>query len=220
MAITRIQFRRGTAAQWNTANPTLAAGELGFESDTGRVKIGTGAATWLALPYFGLGVTDHGALTGNEDDDHAQYLRADGARQLAGDLAVASGATIDGRDISADGTKLDALWGAPVALTDGPTIALNAALGATFRVALGGNRTLGVPTNPTDGQSITLEIAQDGVGGRTLTLASGAGGFAFGADGPLAAWQLSSAPNALDVATFKYRASAARWLVLGLMRGF
>lgn len=47
----RIQFRRGTAAEWTTANPTLAAGELGFESDTGAFKIGNGSSTWTALPY-------------------------------------------------------------------------------------------------------------------------------------------------------------------------
>jgi len=49
--VTQIQFRRGTAAQWTTTNPTLAAGEFGWESDTGKAKIGTGAATWTALAY-------------------------------------------------------------------------------------------------------------------------------------------------------------------------
>ncbi len=47
----RIQFRRGTAAEWASANPTLAAGELGYETDTGSMKIGTGVATWTSLPY-------------------------------------------------------------------------------------------------------------------------------------------------------------------------
>lgn len=55
----------------------------------------------------GPGVTDHGALTGLGDDDHTQYLRADGSRTLTGNQAVASGITIDGRDISADGATLD-----------------------------------------------------------------------------------------------------------------
>ena len=35
-----IQVRRGTASQWTTANPTLAAGEIGFETDTNQFKIG------------------------------------------------------------------------------------------------------------------------------------------------------------------------------------
>lgn len=49
----RIQVRRGTAAQWTAANPTLAAGEFGLDTDSGRVKIGDGAALWSALPYLG-----------------------------------------------------------------------------------------------------------------------------------------------------------------------
>ena len=49
--VTQIQFRRGTAAQWTTTNPTLAAGELGFETDTGKFKIGNGSSTWTALSY-------------------------------------------------------------------------------------------------------------------------------------------------------------------------
>lgn len=47
----RIQFRRGTAAEWVAANPTLAAGELGYESDTGQFKIGNGSADWANLMY-------------------------------------------------------------------------------------------------------------------------------------------------------------------------
>lgn len=47
----RIQFRRGTAAEWTAANPTLAAGELGYEVDTAQIKIGNGTSTWTSLPY-------------------------------------------------------------------------------------------------------------------------------------------------------------------------
>lgn len=52
---TQMQVRRGTASSWTSTNPTLAAGELGFETDTGKFKIGTGASTWTALPYAGGG---------------------------------------------------------------------------------------------------------------------------------------------------------------------
>ena len=47
-----IQLRRGTAEQWTTADPVLAAGEPGFETDTGLHKIGTGLSPWSELPYF------------------------------------------------------------------------------------------------------------------------------------------------------------------------
>ena len=49
---TRMQQRRGTAAQWTGANPTLAAGEIGYETDTGKFKIGNGSSTWSALNYY------------------------------------------------------------------------------------------------------------------------------------------------------------------------
>jgi len=53
---TRMQQRRGTAAQWISTNssngPILNAGEIGWESDTNKFKIGDGTNTWVALDYF------------------------------------------------------------------------------------------------------------------------------------------------------------------------
>jgi hypothetical protein len=49
---TRMQQRRGTAAQWTAANPTLAAGEIGFETDTNKFKLGNGSSAWASLQYF------------------------------------------------------------------------------------------------------------------------------------------------------------------------
>lgn len=53
MAVT-IQFRRDTAANWTSANPTLAQGELGLEYDTAKYKIGNGSTAWNSLAYGGL----------------------------------------------------------------------------------------------------------------------------------------------------------------------
>lgn len=52
MTLTRIQNRRGTAAQWTAGNPTLAPGEIGFETDTGKFKIGNGNTVWNSLGYY------------------------------------------------------------------------------------------------------------------------------------------------------------------------
>lgn len=38
----RIQFRRDTAARWKSINPILQEGELGIETNTGKIKIGDG----------------------------------------------------------------------------------------------------------------------------------------------------------------------------------
>jgi antitoxin component YwqK of YwqJK toxin-antitoxin module len=47
----RIQIRRDTAANWHSVNPELLSGELGYETNTGKLKIGTGAH-WDDTPYF------------------------------------------------------------------------------------------------------------------------------------------------------------------------
>jgi hypothetical protein len=53
MAI-QIQFRRGTASEWTSANPTLAVGEMGIETDTNYFKIGDGSTAWNSLAYGGV----------------------------------------------------------------------------------------------------------------------------------------------------------------------
>jgi hypothetical protein len=49
----QIQIRNGTAAQWTSANPTLAAGEVGIETDTRKQKFGDGTTAWNSLSYAG-----------------------------------------------------------------------------------------------------------------------------------------------------------------------
>lgn len=50
-----IILRNGTAAEWASANPTLADGEPGAETDTGVIKIGDGSTAWSGLPVPGGG---------------------------------------------------------------------------------------------------------------------------------------------------------------------
>jgi len=52
MSTVRIQVRRGTAAQWTAANPVLAAGEMGYETDTSQIRVGDAVNTWSALPVI------------------------------------------------------------------------------------------------------------------------------------------------------------------------
>ena len=48
---TVIQLRSDTSASWHAADPTLALGELGYETDTGRHKIGDGNSVYTSLGY-------------------------------------------------------------------------------------------------------------------------------------------------------------------------
>ena len=81
-----IQIRRDTASDWTSANPTLAQGELGLETDTLKLKAGTGTTTWNSLAYYTLGTVGFLATTGGT---------------LTG--ALTTNSTIDGRDVAADG---------------------------------------------------------------------------------------------------------------------
>lgn len=54
MAVT-FKFRRGTASTWTSNNPTLAAGEIGIETDTGQFKFGDGSTAWTSLTYSIVG---------------------------------------------------------------------------------------------------------------------------------------------------------------------
>lgn len=47
----QIQYRRGTALEWSAANTVLAIGEPGYETDSGRFKVGDGSTAWNSLPY-------------------------------------------------------------------------------------------------------------------------------------------------------------------------
>jgi hypothetical protein len=51
MSTVRIQVRRGTAADWSSVNPILAAGEMGVETDTNKFKFGNGTGAWNTLSY-------------------------------------------------------------------------------------------------------------------------------------------------------------------------
>jgi hypothetical protein len=103
----------------------------------------------------------------------------------------------------------------PVTLTDAATIATNAAAGNHFRVTLGGNRTLGNPTNPTDGQRAIWELIQDGTGTRTITLDTN---FALGTD--ITAVTLTTTINKRDFLGAVYNSTAGKWYVVAFVKGY
>jgi hypothetical protein len=89
------------------------------------------------------------------------------------------------------------------ALTDASTIAVDMSVGNNFSVTLGGNRTLGNPTNLTAGQSGVIFITQDGTGSRTLAYSS-YWDFPNGT-----APTLTTTANAVDVLVYTVRSSTS-----------
>jgi hypothetical protein len=91
-----IQLRKDTAANWTSANPTLANGQPGWESDTNKLKIGNGSTVWASLAYFGsagtvTSVAFSGGTTGLTVT--GSPITTSGTITLAGTLAVANGGT-------------------------------------------------------------------------------------------------------------------------------
>ena len=95
-----MQQRKGTAAQWEAADPILNAGEIGWESDTNKFKIGDGTNHWDDLTYF-LDATDMG---GSFSDyvPLTQKNAANGVAQLNADINVMTKTAIEFEGANAD----------------------------------------------------------------------------------------------------------------------
>lgn len=142
MAI-KIQLRRGTAAEWTSANPTLSAGEAGFETDTGKLKIGTGSTVWTSLAYASSlpsdvatdisdAITAHNAETTNVHGiANTAVLETQSGAQSKADAAEAAAKSYTDTELSAlvdsSPVLLDTLNELAAALNDDPSFATTVA---------------------------------------------------------------------------------------------
>jgi hypothetical protein len=160
---TRMQQRRGTASQWTTANPILNAGEIGWESDTNKFKIGDGTNHWAdvdyfidsnstANPSFGSSITFEGATANNYEttlavtdptaDRTITLPDATGTVVLAdssGNVTVSGDLTVSGTTTTINSTTINATTG----------IVFEGATADAFETTL----TL---TDPTEDRTLTL----------------------------------------------------------------
>lgn len=100
-------------------------------------------------------------------------------------------------------------------LTDAATIATDCSTGLNFKVTLGGNRTLGNPTNAVDGQRYVWMLIQDATGSRTLTLDTK---FSLGSD--ISSILLTTTASKRDFITTLYSSSDDKFYIIGFIRGF
>jgi len=103
-----------------------------------------------------------------------------------------------------------------VALTDTSNVAINAALGNVFDLVAGGNRTLQIPTSPTDGQKIIIRHKASG-GARTLAaVTSGAGSFRFNED---VTSFTATTSGKTDMIGALYNGTDQRWDIIAVTKG-
>ena len=106
----QMQQRKDTAANWASANPTLLSGELGYETDTGKWKVGTGSAAWSALGYtIWSQISAYPLATADIADDAVTGAKLANNIDIAGTLDVTSAATFDNNvtvqgDLTVNGT--------------------------------------------------------------------------------------------------------------------
>lgn len=188
-------------------NPMTTLGDLIFENATPAAArlAGSTSATRMFLRQTG---------TGSVSAAPAWDTLTTG--DLPAGVALLAGAAFTG-NVSTTGTlkASRAVVGGVVTLTDAATIAVDASLGNTFRVTLGGNRTLGTPSNPTDGQLIRFEVTQDATGSRTLAYS---GAYAVGSTVPFPT--LTTTASKTDILGFAYYATGAVWRLLAVAQNF
>lgn len=210
--VTQIQVRRGTAAQWTSANPTLSAGEWGYETDTGKVKIGNGSSNWNSLGYTG-------AASGTVTSITAGTGLSGGTITSSGTIAIDTATTVD---VSTAQTLTNKTLTTPT-ITQGtatPTFSANAytfVAGDAGKLLLASNSTTAgtvyIPTNA--GVSFALgtqiTVIQTGSGQLTLTATTPATTTIYSAGATAASPKLRTTYSSLTA----IKTATDTWYVVG-----
>lgn len=194
-----IQIRRDTASNWASANPTLAQGELGIETDTLKVKAGDGSTAWNSASYL----IDTGGYAAYSDTT-ANFT---GNLQKSGSPVVTAAYTGD-VDITGEliVDSYNETYAAVTSSSNATTV--NCEAGNAFSHTLTENTTFTFSNPPASGTafSFSLEIIQDGsASGFTVT-------WPGAVDWPAAtAPTLTATASAKDVFVFYTRDGGTTW---------
>jgi len=190
----RIQFRRDTAANWTSADPTLAQGEIGFETDTNKLKVGDGSSTWSSIAYYSLGTLGYVA-----DSDIGVTVQAYDADTAKLDVAQTFTA-------AQKFTEIQESYNAFTSTTNASTI--DCSTGTVFSHTLTENTTVTFSNPPATGTAygMTVKIVQDaGASGYTVT-------WPTSVDWPAAtAPTLTATASAVDVFVFITHDAGTTW---------
>jgi len=147
------QQRIDTAANWTAKNPTLLVGELGIESDTGKIKCGNGATAWSSLAYIGV-TTEY---------LEANYVKKTGNAASATKLETARSIGLSG--VTATAQSFNGTANITIPISAVPTGLLSGNIDAS-RIAVAANGNLG---NNTNLAAVLTYIANVFAGSQTVT---------------------------------------------------
>lgn len=213
----------GTLAA-TTVNATTLNGQVG-QASQGSIVSFTASSITVYGPFWAKGTSQH---TGTSQFDGRVTIATStiltGATFYQNGpillgvpgtyVAVASNTYLNGRVWAQSLTPGTSTF---AAIASSGTITPNAGLANTFVIPLLSNITINGPSNPIDGQKALFRLAQDGAA-RTVTWATGAGNFGFGAD--IASVTLSSGGSKTDYVGAVYNATANRWHIISAVLGY
>ena len=215
----------GSDTQLQRNNAGAFGGISGATSDGTNVTYGSG----------NLRATSPRVTTDISDTNGNELLKVTATASAVNEITVTNAATGNNPSLTATGGDTNigillqgkgaegvlignALWESEVALTDAATISVDASLGNYFTVTLGGNRTLGAPTNvPISGftQKITLRVKQDGTGSRTLAYNA-----IYRFSNTIPSPTLTTTASAIDYLHFVYNVADTKWDCVGYQLGY
>jgi hypothetical protein len=155
-----MQQRRDTAADWTSVNPVLYAGQLGIETDSGKIKLGDGSTAWTSLPYLS-GVTSVNGHTGI-----VTLTASDVSADAAGSAAAVLAETLPGLTVVPVATA-----GALASDTLAEVNAASGTIALTLPAPTGGQQLIAVEKTDSSANTVTVTGTIRGVGATTLTLA-------------------------------------------------
>lgn len=136
----RIQVRRGTTSEWNSADPTLFEGEFGYNTTLDKFKVGDGTTAWSSLEYVPtsadlssslgdyIALTEKGGADGVAELDASYNVLTKTAVVFEGTTADAYETTLIVTDPTADRTITLPNATGTIALTSDITTAVNSIL--------------------------------------------------------------------------------------------
>ena len=180
-----IQIRRDTASNWTAANPILAQGEFGVETNTSKIKIGNGSSTWSALSYL-IDAGDY--LTASSTNTLTNKTIAYADNTLTGVVGTAASQTLTNKTIAyADNTLTGVVGTAASQTLTNKTIAYadntltgvvgvtatqeltnKTISGATNTLTVDGTNVVGFRTIPQNSQSAAYTLVLDDSGKHIL----------------------------------------------------